>query len=351
MVILILTGVLLATLYLPVNLFPLPIKTPTPTAFVSQSKTIETSNLPLQEIWRWSGNIVSAHTPNLVFTDDYLIVVEFDNQIQAKIITFDVHTGQRMWERPYSETQTPNNFDSINADDVQVYVGSGRYVQAFDLNDGQLIWTGAKGSAGIPGPLNVYPQADKLYAYSYYDYVLYTLDSRTGETLNVSILPGILIRISGIDYGEYGHDYLWAKNAQTQELLWEQNLDKKIQLWPLFVNDTIYISAGDDYSIDDRQVFALSAQTGTIMWKSAEEFVSNITYSQEMILAVRGDASIVALSPENGQIVGLVTIKPSETFQKRSYQRRGEYLVAASDEYLAVYYHDSHDLIVFEWDD
>lgn len=351
MIILLITGVLLTTLYLPVDFFPLPTITPTPTMSISQSKTIEMSNLPLQEIWRWSGIIASGHTPNLVITDDYLILAEFDNQVQARIITFDIHTGQIIWERPYSETEAPNNFDSINADDVQVYVGSGRYVQAFDLNDGQLIWTGADGSAGIPGPLNVYPQDDKLYGYSYYDYVLYILDSGTGETLEISTIPGILIRMAGTDYGEYGHDYVWAKNTQTQELLWEQNLDKKIQLWPLFFNDTIYVSAEEDYNIDDRQVFALSIQTGKIKWKSAEEFVSNIAYSQEMIFAVRGDASIVALSPESGQMVGQVTMGPSETFQKRGYQRRGDYLVAASDEYLAVYYRDSQDLIVFERED
>lgn len=348
--ILLIIGAILLNVFSPVDLFHMTI-TPTPTMIVSQSKTVKTSNLPLQEIWRWSGTIASGHTPNLVITDNHLVLAAFDSQVQARIIAFDINTGEKVWERPYSATKAPNNFDSINADNARVYVGSGRYVQAFDLKDGQLLWTGADGSAGIPGPLNVYPQDDKIQGYSYYDYVLYILDSLTGETLETSTVPGILIRMAGTDYGEYGHDYVWAQNIRTQQLLWKQNLGKKIQLWPLFFDDTMYVSAGEDYGTDDRQIFALSIQTGKILWQSADEFVSNITYGQEMIFSVQGDASIVALSPESGQMVGQIAMEPAETFQKRGGQRRGDYLVAASNEYLATYYHDSRELIVFEWED
>ena len=322
--------------------------TPTPTIIISPLKTIRSSSLPLKEMWRWSGNVVSGNVPNLAMNGNYLVLAAIDNEPpwNINIITFDI-SGKQLWEKTYPETKLPNDFNSLATDGIRVYIGSGRYLQAFDINNGNLLWTGAKERDGIPGTFNVYVDNGNVYGYSYYDYMVYRLEPQTGETEEVSHKPGIIIEMAGKDYGEYGFNRITSKDTSTNQLLWKQDLGAKVQVWPLFSDDMMFVSVGTDRGTDDREIVALSIDNGQILWRSGG-YVSNIALSQNLLLAIKGNASLVALNPKTGEQVGEVTVQPAQTYQYKGTQHWGDYVVAASDRYIAAYYDDSQELIVFE---
>jgi outer membrane protein assembly factor BamB len=332
---------------------PPPTPTPTPQIVLPPREVLE-SSLPLQEAWRWSGISFPWITPNLVVVDNHIITAALDYGIGIKLIAFDAQTGNSVWESEYIQELTAgsNSFDSIDADNERVYVGTLRNVQAFDLKTGQLLWVGAKQPREKHGILNVYFQKNQVEAYSYPDEILYILDPTTGETLNKMEVPGILIKYDDVAYGEYRSNRVWAKSLiGQQQLLWEQELGRaRIQLWPLFVDDMMYVLSGSDSGIGDRQIFALSTKTGEIIWQSPPKIASNIAFSRGRLFAIQADATIVALDAKTGQQMGQLTVKPAVTYQNSVNQNQLGYTIGASEEVIAVYYRDSQELIIFRWE-
>lgn len=326
----------------------------TPTSIlqiVSPPKQITVASLPLQEVWRWSGTIRSLDSPSLILGDHRVILAAFDRQ-ETKVVVLDISTGAVIWTDRYTPSEAPNNFWSVYADRERVYVGSGVYVEAFDIETGHLLWRGGEVRSGWHGSRNVYPKANQVDVYLYTDdHSLYTLDKRTGETLEVIEQPRLLFRLDGVDYEAGAHcAEIVAKDSLTHQVLWQQNLKgKRWQLWPIVSNNILYLAAGADYGVANRQIFALSTKTGQIIWQSPASFVSNIALSREMLFAIQGDATIVALDPETGKQVGQITMQPASTYQAVGSQRKGDYLVAASDRFVAAYYKNSRELIVFQW--
>jgi len=331
---------------------PPPSPTPTP-QIISPPKQITAASLPLQEVWRWSGTIRSLDSPNLILGDHHVVLAAFDGQ-ETKVVVLDISTGAVIWTDRYTPSERPNNFWSLHADEERVYVGSGVYVEAFDIETGHLLWQGGEVRSGWHGSRNVYPKANQVDVYLYIDdHILYTLDKQTGETLSVIEQPRLLFRLDGVDYEAGAHRAeIVAKDSLTHQVLWQQNLKgKSWQLWPIAGNDILYLAAGADYGVADRQIFALSTKTGEIIWQSPASFASNIALSRKMVLAIQGDAAIVALDPETGNQVGQIVMQPALTYQAVGSQRKGDYLVAASDKFVAVYYKNSQELIVLQWED
>jgi len=320
--------------------------TSTPVATQEPKKVVET-NLPVLEIWRWKGNIYSRNSPSLLIVEDYLILATRDTDLQVRLIVFDATNGNVMWNKPFDSSPYPNNFNSLYADKKQIYIGSSNYVQAFNLNNGELLWMGAEQPWDKRGTLDVYYQEGVVEAYS--DYTLYILDPQTGKTIETIESPEILMKVGEKYYETYDPNYhiLEAKNITTDTLFWSKNLHEKIQLWPIFINDKMYLSLGADYGINNRQIVALSTRDSQILWRS-DGYVSNVTLSQDLLFAIKGDASIVAINAITGEQMGEVTMEPAQTYQYKGTQHWGDYLIAASDKYVAAYYGDSQELIVFE---
>jgi outer membrane protein assembly factor BamB len=304
-------------------------------------------NLPVLEIWRWKGNVYSHNSPSLLIVGNYLILATRDPDLQVRLIVFNVTNGDVIWDKPFHSSPYSYDFDSLYADKEQIYIGSLNYVQAFELSNGELLWTGAKQPWGRRGTLDIYYQEEVVEAYS--DYTLYILDPQTGKTIETIESPEILMKVGEKYYETYDPNYyvLEARNITTDTLFWSKNLHEKIQLWPIFTNDKMYLSLGADYGIDDRQIVALSTKDGQILWRS-EGYVSNMALSQDLLFAIKGDASIVAIDVITGAQIGAITVEPAQTYQYKGTQHWGDYLIAASNKYVATYYSDSQEFIVFE---
>jgi len=87
---------------------------------------------------------------------------------------------------------------------------------------------------------------------------------------------------------------------------------------------------------------------GNIIWEISDDarFI-DVTAFDKLAYALKYDASIVGLDPETGEQVGIIKMTPNHTKEDDggvfTY-----YGITTSDKYLAVYYGNSKELIVFE---
>ncbi len=96
------------------------------------------------------------------------------------------------------------------------------------------------------------------------------------------------------------------------------------------------------------QLLGIDVTTGNIIWRSTGlSFVTGSAKQDNLIYAIRVDAAIVALYPETGVEAGRIEISPNRTIEDDGGYVL-HYAIAASDDYLAAYYGNSQELIVFE---
>lgn len=279
------------------------LKTETPTPIPhSSSKQIITASLPLREIWRWSGAIDDG--PMVVFSEDKIILASWEYH-GHKLLALDAQTGNTIWESEYIR-----NLSSVQADGNRVYAGAITYVQAYDLHTGRALWKGAEQPTFRRGGLYVYPKGEQLEVYDFVEGRLHILNAQTGESLNV------------IDKG-------W------QPEFWAHT-------WPIVIGDSIF-------SGTDNEIYARNLESKEVNWQTNDKYVSNIAYGDGLIYAIRNDASIVGLDYETGQIVGAIEMKPNQTNQDdQTLGHVTYYNIAASESFVAAYYGNSRELIVFQ---
>jgi|GEM_PF-5979691 len=310
--------------------------TPTPIP-PDPTKRITSSSLPLVERWRWSGLTFDL----MVITPQDQIIVASSHRGDQKIIVFDAATGNTIWE-----SEKVSNLKSLHADDKRVYIGSIRYVRAYDLETGKVLWEGAKQPDFKRGSLNVYSKGELLEVYDSYDSHLYLLDAQTGQTIE-DIHRSLLffreddIYFSGI-CGTPKMNCLNATDVTSGESLWSISFNGSVYRWPIFMDDTMLINGGG-------QIFAINSRTGDITWQSSETgLVSNIASGGDLLYAIRSDAAIVAFDLNTGMRVGMIEMSPRQAPPTNSRGYTTFYTIAASDRFVAVYYGNSQELIVFE---
>jgi hypothetical protein len=327
----------------PARLLP-PLATSTPRISAS-SKQLTLNTLPLVERWRWSGNIDNLSISPLagVATENRIVVIGREGADQ-RVIVFDAHTGRSLWESEY----ILNVIRSVAADEERVYIGTITYVQAFDLKTGQKLWQGAEQPSMKRGGLVVYAKEDQIEVYDILEPVVYILDAATGQIVD-KIPKKLFFRWKGIDYAIVsGNYYLEARGAVSNERLWSHAFPGYIDGWPVFTGDTMLLTARG-------QIFGVKARTGEIVWQTIDnqttfthpEYITGVALQGNLAYALRYDAAIVGFNPETGKQVGIIQMMPDQTLEDdKGYVRL--YAIATTDRFLAVYYGNSQELIIFE---
>lgn len=315
---------------------------PTPT-YNSPPKEITAATLPFRESWRWSGIVFAAprrYPPAVVMAKDRVIVAGYDG-VDRKVIAFDAYTGNIAWESDYID-----HLDSLHTQNNYLYVGTLRYVSAFDTATGNLLWEGAEQPINKKGSLDVYATDDQVQVYDFIENTLYFLDQQTGQTLEELNHPFIFFKKDDIIYSGCGYGFktpcLYATNSINGEPLWSHNFNGLVHFWPIFSYDNeMLINAG-------RQIYAIDVRNGEIIWRSdSANFITGVALGDDTAYALRYDAAIVGFDPKTGEQNGLIEISPNRTLEDDgSYVKH--YAIAASDEFVAVYYGNSEELIVFE---
>jgi len=316
--------------------------TPIPSA---PTKQISSISLSLNESWRWLGLIGNmSGTPLVVIREDRIVIVTRATLGKSKVVVLNAHTGTITWE-----SDSIDNLSSLYADNKNVYVGTIRNVQAYDLKTGQLLWEGARQDINKRGGLNIYAEGNHLNVYDSYNNRLYILDSETGEIIKEIDYPALYfvkdnIYLSDACSSNLRVTCLNAIEGINGNLLWSHDFGAGIRLWPVFIGSTFFINSGGD-------IFAIDIQIGDIKWDFTQDsYVTGLALGDNRLYAIRNDAAIVSFDPETGEQVEVIEMTPKQDIEYKG----GEvpyipyYTIAASNNFVAAYYSNSQELIVFE---
>ncbi|RME58488.1 hypothetical protein D6779_06360 [Candidatus Parcubacteria bacterium] len=319
---------------------------PTSTPPVSApSKQITFNTLPLAERWRWSGNIdFLSISPSRSTTIEGQIIVIRREWADQRVTVFDADTGRSIWE----SNVIPNVVRSLSVDEEHVYIGTITYVQAFDLETGKNLWRSVEQPSMKRGGLVVHSTEKHVEVYDIFEPVVYILDPATGQIVD-QIPKNLFFRWNGIDYSIVRGNYLLeARDVTSNEKLWSYAFPGYIHRWPAFAGDIMLLTARG-------QIFGIKARTGEIIWQTTDnqpvfthpEYITGVALQGDLAYALRYDAAIVGFNPETGEQVGIIQMMPDRTLE----DDKGDvthYAIATSDRFVAVYYGNSQELIVFE---
>ncbi len=312
---------------------------PTPTPG-GPPKQVSAITLPFVERWRTTSLPAnfSQYPASVVMAKEYVVVGDRDGQ-GSRITVFEAHTGNLVWRSDYI-----NHLKSLGVSDGRVYVGTIRSVQTFDLKTGKVLWEGAVKDWNKKGFLYVYPTKEQIHVYDFSHNHLYLLDPETGKTLEEIDYPNIFFKQGDTYYTGCGYGYnTLCLDRQGPQIHWARGgcrFEWVIYLWPVFTEDRVFLNAGGE-------IYALDNKTGDIIWQSGYEFVSAPVMQDGLIYAIRSDATVMAFDPETGKEIGSVKMTPNRTIEDDGGYLL-QYGVAVSDKFMAVYYGNSQELIVFE---
>lgn len=293
--------------------------------------------------------------------------VETGRSENQTIIAFDADTGSQIWaSRP-----TFDRPHSLAVDDERVYVSYLMEVWALDLKSGERLWTGAKQDQWKRGGLNVYLQDSRVEVYdldlanSPANSYLFFLDPKTGITLETIEWGGIFFHHDDFYYSSPSfrnsfQNWIGAKRLRAKfDVIWETDFSGGVRRWPIVVNDIMYLDAYDIYAVNPEtgdiywqyKIQGITNQeTDPPTWYYTNYFVSKMAYGANTIYLVESDGSVVGLEPETGHEKGKIKITPSPNYfnSENRFNYNICHTIAASDEFVAVYYGDSQELIVFK---
>lgn len=316
------------------------------------SKQITIDSLPLQELWYWS---FTGRVEHLEITRENLIVLHVSGTMGDHLVALDAETGRLVWEKSFIF-----HINALSADAERVYVGGINKVQAYSASDGQKLWVWEQPSKHR-GALYVYAQGDYLEAYNYDAQKspsltgVFTLDAQSGEPLVTKDYSDIFLQRENIIYTQTSGGFT-ARDKITDEKLWQFDAGGRLQRWPIFVDNIMYLEIRGP----ERKIYAVDAKCGTTYWQSNEgafldpdtTFVSKMTYGAKMIYVLRQGGAIVGLDHQTGQEVGRLEVSPPSVYIEDGVTRNFTYdRIAASGQFVAVYYDDSRELIVFKRQD
>jgi outer membrane protein assembly factor BamB len=128
--------------------------------------------------------------------------------------------------------------------------------------------------------------------------------------------------VRGVVYagGTGNHPAVYALNAQTGQTLWKTAVNNQVMTTPLVQNGIVYVGSGNhnfpiarvpQYSVKivrgsgKSAVYALDAKTGAVLWMHSTqgEDMPTFVYANHLIYVANGGDEVLALSPITGATV------------------------------------------------
>lgn len=307
-----------------------------------RSRQITGSDPPVQEIWRVSDALVppkSRHEfAHLVQAPDK-IVGEVYNPLgrDGRIIAFNTSTGKPEWS-----FQTLD-INSIAADQERVYVArAGTPIKAYNLSDGQLIWSGPV----LASRRSYFLQAQEGLLFNYFTGAIQQIKAQTGELLSESqeekiTNSPVVWRSQEFDLRHVRqHSSILVKIRRgTNEVEWYSPVDEDshwIREFALLYNNKLVMAAGET----DPDIYVVDFETGQRLWKKDERFVSNVAVAKGKVYALRDDARLLIFDLNSGAELGYIQFTSASTDTSSKI-----YWVGADEEgRIFAYFSDSREL-------
>jgi outer membrane protein assembly factor BamB len=336
---------LIGLILIGVNIiFPSP-PSPTPTP-LAPKKIFEPSDAFAKELWQKSGEVYAIKDPPMVLAADKIIVgFMFDR----KITTFASQTGESLWNVLFE-----GSLWSISADKEAVYAATDG-IDAYALATGQSIWRnetakvhrhGGEWLDATPSGLNYYFHQDVTTSKIYN--VFQKLDKLTGQIQDKFVEErDVYFWQDEIKYVfDRNQNQLSAIDTTNDQVLWVLNINGYPQRLPIVLEQVMYfITEEPDFKSKKRTIYAINLPTGDVRWSIQEQILSNIANGQGSIFAISDKGNILVWDIDTAEPIGEIFATP-RIQGDRKYQNH--FSVNANDQYLAAYYGDSQQLVVFE---
>jgi outer membrane protein assembly factor BamB len=339
---------LIVLILICVNIIFPPPPTPTPTP-LAPKKIFEPSDLFVKELWQKSGEVYVFEDPLMVLAADKIIVGFF---FDRKITAFASRTGNTLWNVSFS-----GSLWSISVDTEAVYTVTDG-IEAYTLDTGQSIWRneaakvhrhGEEWLDATPGSLNYYfhqiVSPGRIYN------AFYGLNKSTGQVQDGFVEEkDVFFRQDEIKYTLEKNQLsaiLSAIDTTNNQVLWTLNISGYPQRLPIVLDQVMYFITKEPNNVKNRKrtIYAINLPTGDVRWRIEDKIISNIAIGQESIFAVSDEGNILAWDIHTAEPIGEIIITP-QIQGDRKYQNR--YSVNANEQFLAAYYGDSQQLVVFE---
>lgn len=317
---------------------------PSPTPDTSRQMAEHT--LDLHEYWRATqisyggGDTTEANLVAVAGRVLYLNLNYGENTVQAYVL--DASSGTLLWKTPDDLFYNP----AIDAERVYLYLQgrgmSGDSIQAYDLDDGRLLWE-------IPAQphryYNLYSEGDILCVHNLDDEEIWYLDARTGTelrrvTLDIGEGSRLLASFPQFDVYTFAYtrpDALLAVDETTRRPLWETEIE---HVNATFTRPVLYqgrlLIIGDWCTIT-----AVDVQTGEVKWDTGDDpLASNFVVANDSLYGIDFEARLVQRDIETGKETGYIQFTP-----ERVDTSTNRYRVAVDGEMVFVFFSDSQELI------
>lgn len=316
-----------------------------PTATLSPSHQIVSSDLQLREAWRRViGPIYTmgvGHGP--VIANGIIVLPIFGDN--TRLVAFDLQNGQMFWSQKLVTPQYPDDpqsVDSLYVDTGRVYVAVPFVIRSFRLADGQPIWM----TESLPGHAgyDIYPSVEDetIQVYSTLtDRLIYYINANDGDIRSIETYSRTLLFKAGAV--EYHDDLrsLFSVDSATGNVLWRSTVKGPVRGWPVFVNpETMIVATGSLL----KTISAVDLTSGQVMWRTPEASVtSNFVVVDDIVYSVTPGAALAAQDALTGRSIGQIQFSGGPL----NATDANEDFVFADHSMLFVYFGDSQELIAF----
>lgn len=262
----------------------------------------------------------------------FLIAGSTPNEPLA-LLRLDMADGKRLWSYSSYNTKLTHNSRYF-------FLGEQGVVTAVDMNSGEQVW---RRRLPVSKAVERIAANEELVSVDVVPTFFYVLDAETGQVYDSTAL----MQTRPYFYGDHetlefhmASQSVWAQDKQSGEIVWKQSLGITLTTSPILKNNQLIVKQGQI-----GPVFAFESETGSPLWQSADEAVSNVAVDDAIVCFLTENAQLVVLSIETGQPVATLDFTPNaliDPFDK-------EYHVAIHAGVVVVYFGDSRELYAFRY--
>ncbi len=265
------------------------------------------------------------------FKDDILIFVDenmamlvtapnrvFVSGIYPKTVyAFDSLTGILSWKQDGLLPGTISAHDSI------FYTTDLSTIQAFNITNGENIWTTELPYSGNLIFIRFYK--NKIFAYSSNDsFFILDANGQVQKSMGPNVYPMPYI-MDDVTYAS--KNGIIAVNTITNKILWEADIRGTYYTGPLFLDDMIFVRTGD--SVIAGSVYAIDKNNGLVIWKNDSKVISNICPLGKNLYFLTLDGYLMVVDQNSGQEVAKVEFTAHPFVLPTAGFSSGAYYVAA----------------------
>lgn len=292
---------------------------------------------PFTSLWVRSNVFMEADigdiVPLFVIDNSVFLIAGTTQNEPLSLLHLDMSDSHVIWTYPANNAELVYNSKYL-------FLGEQGLVTAVDMNSGEQVW---RRRLPVSKAVERIVANEEMVSLDVVPTYFYVLDADTGQirdsTTSTQTRPYFYGDHETLEF-HVASSSVWAEDKQTGEITWKQSLGVTITEPPFLNNNQLIVKEGQI-----GRIYAFDSATGSILWQSIDEAVSNIAVDDSMIYFLTLNAQLVVLSTETGQPLATLDFAPVPLADP--YERG--YHVACDSGIVAVYFGDSRELFLLRY--